>query len=369
MSIFKYFKFGLSVFIITLAIVFFTSEGYSVSPVNKNSIPAINSLLNNINVKSGQTFKNMTIYPIEAKIINGETFLLLDESMKNGTLEIEEKGSGDVNNLKLQKNTSKYPVYIMAGEIVQGAKQDRVISNDLVLGTDSKTYDIAVYCVEQGRWVKKSEKFAPAPIVASQSLRSKVVQNKSQRDVWSEVSKKNRSMGASSETSNFKASYEGGKYKEEASEYVNHFVSLAKGNEKYVGAIVKLDNKISNMDIFGDHKTFEELWPKLIKSYAQDAVDQSYISSIPKVATSQDFLDTLNSGDFDEIANPGLGNEYKIVTSKTKGSVLTYKNKVAHIALFADSNTEETTKIPFNNMQTQQQNYNDIPNINRPLRR
>lgn len=367
MSIFKYLRFALSVMIITLAIVFFTSEGYSVAPNNKGTIPAINSLLNNITIKPGQTYKNMTLYPIEAKVINGETFLLLDESMKNGTLEIEEKGSGDVNNLKLQKNDSKFPVYIMAGEIVQGAKQDRVISNDLILDKGSKTYEIAVYCVEQGRWVKKSEKFAPAPVVASQGLRSKVVQNKSQSDVWSEVSKKNSSMGATSSTSNFRASYDDGKFKEEASGYVNNFIGLAKGNPKYVGVIVKLDNKISNMDIFNDHNTFESLWPKLIKSYAQDAVDTSYISNIPKVSTSQDFLDTLKKSDFDEIANPGLGNEYKIVASQTKGSVLTYNDKAIHLALFAEANTDDNPKIQDNPIQTQQ-NFNDIPNINRHQR-
>jgi hypothetical protein len=354
------------VFLMVFVIVIFASESLSLSRVKPDVPLELKSLLNNVKIDTARSYKNMTIYPLIASKQSGETYLLLDDSMKDGTLEIKEIGSGNVNSLKVHKNESKYPVFIMSGEIVQGAKQDRIISNDIKKSDD---YNVAVYCVEQGRWVKKSEKFAPTSVLGSNKIRSTVAQKKSQSAVWDEVGKKNASFGASTSTSNYRASYESKAFKDNAAGYFDHFKGLAGDNNNYVGAIVKIDNKVSNMDIFGEHDSFESLWPKLLKSYAQDAVDPDFTKSIPKISTAQSFLNSLNNSDFDEIANPGIGNEFTIKTGNTAGSLLTYGNSVAHLALFADSSKYEEP-VQNNRMNNQmQQQYQNVPNLNRPIRR
>ena len=40
---------------------------------------------------------------------------------------------------------------VLAGEVVIGGKQDRVLTEDIVLAA-SETQQVAVNCVEQGRW-------------------------------------------------------------------------------------------------------------------------------------------------------------------------------------------------------------------------
>lgn len=370
MSVLKYLKDFVVIFLLLLVGIFFITEGFTQTASNNKLPSEVKDLLSNIKIDTPVTFKNMTVYPLIANKLSGETFMLLDDSMNDGTLEIKEKGSGSVNNLELYKNESKYPIFIMSGEIVKGAKQDRIISNDMILGKDSKLYNIAVYCVEQGRWVKQTDKFAPASVVGSNKLRSKVAQKESQSTVWNEVAKKNDSMGVSSSTSNYRASYESKAYKEDAAEYVNHFLPVAKKNQKYVGVIIKIDDKVSNMDVFGEHDTFAALWPKLLKSYTQDAVDTAFSKNIPKVASAQSLLNSLNNSDFEEIANPGLGTEYKVKSSNTAGSALIYNNNVTHIAIFADNEiTPEPVKhqnIDYQQNQNIQQQYQSIPNINRP---
>ena len=48
---------------------------------------------------------------------------------------------------------------LLAGEIVAGGKQDRVIGKDRIVPAESDPVDLGVFCVEPGRWVATSEQF------------------------------------------------------------------------------------------------------------------------------------------------------------------------------------------------------------------
>lgn len=368
----NYVRYFAAVTLIIIAASLICLKVHGLNKVTKTIPAEVSALFKNVQIGSPQTYKDMTIYPIVAGNPKGEKMLLLDDSIKDNIIEITEKGSsGSVNSLDLQKNESKSPVFMMAGEIVKGAKQDRIIGHDIILDKDSKKYTISVYCVEQGRWVKHSEKFEPSGVVGTNALRSAVAQSKSQSAIWNEVATKNKSMGAVSDTSNYRASYETKAYKEEGAAYVSHFLSLAEKNPKMVGVIVKINDKVTNMDVFGDHDIFKGLWPKLLKAYSQDAVDESSIKSLPKTATPQEFMNALKNCNYNEMSNPGLGNEFSIKGDKVAGNVLTHSADIMHLALFADSSKGEPVTKYNDDQQinaTQQRNYEQIPNIVRPPR-
>jgi hypothetical protein len=48
---------------------------------------------------------------------------------------------------------------LLAGEIVTGGKQDRIIGKDRLVPAESDPVDLSVFCVEPGRWVERSSKF------------------------------------------------------------------------------------------------------------------------------------------------------------------------------------------------------------------
>jgi hypothetical protein len=328
---------------------------------SQTAIPSvIQAYLSNMTLAKSDSYKNMTIYPVKNIRVGTSSFILLDEAIKQGIIEITEKGSGDVNNLEVRKKSSKKPVFMMAGEIIQGAKQDRVIGQDIVLGTEAETYIIPVYCVEQGRWNHKTDKFDSAGILASKALRSTVVQNKPQAKVWSEVSKKNESLGASSGTSNYRASYESSTFKEEAANYISYYLDLPKEDISYTGVIIIIDGKISNIDLFSDHETFKTLWPKLLKSYAQDAIDPSFSRELPDLKSTENLIQTLKNSTFKEVANPGLGIEYSLNGENIAGNSLIYNNTLTHLAAFSEIKSPEAKN---NDARIQQ-----IPNIIRPQR-
>ena len=109
-----------------------------------------------------------------------------------------------VNRLVLVNN-SKRPLLLLAGEIVTGGKQDRVIGKDRIVPAESDPMDLSVFCVEPGRWVATSEHFGASEalyggarrnsakalrrhgIMVQPSVRAKAMGDKNQQEVWDAV--------------------------------------------------------------------------------------------------------------------------------------------------------------------------------------
>ena len=269
---------------------------------------------------------NLTLFPVvAAKTYPTSEFLTLDEGLRSGEVIVAEAGSvqglvrrhgttplvhdgAQVNRLVLVNN-SKRPLLLLAGEIVSGGKQDRVIGKDRIVPPESDPIDLSVFCVEHGRWVATSEHFgaseamygsavggakanAPAPmaIMVQPSVRSKVMADKSQPGVWDEVSKQREALVArvAPVTPSAAAgiggvtSYAKVNENEEVRKYVD---SVAKPLEQSyqslihqlrdrnaVGVVVAVNGRIIWADIFASTDLLSKYWPKLVRSYASEAV-------------------------------------------------------------------------------------------------
>ncbi len=178
---------------------------------------------------------NLTVFPVVAgKSYDTAEFLTLDEGLRSGEVIVTEAGQsrgfirrrpGDqsiirpasgaqVNQLVLVNN-SKRPLLLLAGEIVTGGKQDRVIGKDRIVPAESDPIDLSVFCVEPGRWVAAngksdfSQRADSAPgVLASPVVRGKAMAAKDQQQVWDSVRSSQRAMaetvevtGAASEVS------------------------------------------------------------------------------------------------------------------------------------------------------------------------
>src|SRR5215469_189057 len=119
---------------------------------------------------------NLTVFPVvAAKNYPTGEFLTLDEGLQTGEVVVTEARSvqglirrhgtpirrydgAEVNRLVLVNN-SKRPLLLLAGEVVSGGKQDRVIAKDRIVPAESDPVDLGVFCVEPGRWVAESDHF------------------------------------------------------------------------------------------------------------------------------------------------------------------------------------------------------------------
>src|SRR4029077_10273059 len=140
-------------------------------------------------------------------------FLTLDEGIRSGEVQVMERGnlgsmirhlppgrpytdSAQVNQLVLVNN-SKRPLILLAGEVVTGGKQDRVVGKDRIVPAESDPVDLAVFCVEHGRWIESSTKFdTHASVMLQPSVRMKAMADKDQQKVWDEVGKSRAQMSA-----------------------------------------------------------------------------------------------------------------------------------------------------------------------------
>jgi hypothetical protein len=112
-------------------------------------------------VSGPHTHDNLSIYFVHGKSADGPVPLTLEEALAKGFVEVHET---DTVSQLVVENKGREEVFVHAGDIVKGGKQDRVVTASFVLPAQSKKIEMPVYCVEAGRWAPRgaedSRKFA-----------------------------------------------------------------------------------------------------------------------------------------------------------------------------------------------------------------
>jgi len=223
--------------------------------------------------------ESLTLTPIVARQPAGaggtvETPLVLDEAMAAKQLAIQEIADGDVNSLTLVNRASR-PVFLLAGEVIIGGKQDRIIGRNTVIPAKT-TQEVPVFCVEHGRWTGKTKEFTTARALAHGRLRGQA-SYAAQQDVWNEVSAKNKAR---------KTETPSGTYRQVAQQQsdgtlgameaqVNAALARmpAADRARMVGYAVAFNGSVVTVDLFGSPALFKKLETKLVRSYLTEAVD------------------------------------------------------------------------------------------------
>jgi hypothetical protein len=310
---------------------------------------------------------SLTVFPVAAsKSYPTDQFLTLDEGLRSGEVVVSEYGnlrglvrrqvtrgyrhdSAEVNRLVLANN-SKRPLLLLAGEIVTGGKQDRVIGKDRIVPPESDPVDLNVFCVEPGRWVASSDHFGTSgmtygsaaerdggvgsgiangipggAVMAQPSVRAKAMADKDQNQVWAEVRKQQQSMAVEvataaapaggdeiRATSSYARVMENKDVKEKVDEVAKpieqNYQSLIKQlrDRKAVGVVVAVNGRIIWSDIFASSELLEKYWPKLVRSYASEAVVSRAKGAEATLAQAEVFLDDMEGRKEMIETEPGL---------------------------------------------------------------
>jgi hypothetical protein len=205
-----------------------------------------------------------------------EDMLVLDEAMKKKLVRIHEVDEGgSVNQLRLT-NKAKEPVFLLAGEVILGGKQDRIIGRNTIIPAKT-TLDVPVFCVEHGRWDENAKvEFKSANALAHGRLRAKA-SFEDQSEVWDEVKSKNDKRKTTNSTDTYRkvATQQSDGTLGDDRKAVD--AALAKLPEKdrgrMVGYAVAINGAVATVDVFGSPKLFRKLEDKLLKSYLTEGVD------------------------------------------------------------------------------------------------
>jgi len=237
---------------------------------------AMDLYINDLSV--GQVFiehENLRIFLLGKPVYKHtkENYFTLDETTDKKLLKIKEVNQyGTVNTVKM-KNHSKIPVFIMKGEIITGAKQDRMASRDIIIPANKKWVEVPVFCVEHGRWHHKSKEFSSGKLCVPNSVRKTATKTACQSDVWAEISSLQYECSVNSGTQTVVDNYENKNIKKQLETYTERLKNLPNLSGKTVGVVVTTGDRIICVDSFANHSLFTRLWPKLLKSYAMDAIN------------------------------------------------------------------------------------------------
>ncbi len=289
---------------------------------------------------------NLTVFPVvAARSYDTEEFLTLDEGLRSGEVVVTESGSlqtlirrrqrpplpsgAQVNQLVLVNN-SKRPLILLAGEIVTGGKQDRVIGKDRIIPADSDPIDLGVFCVEPGRWVGSSDRFGVGKTVAggvaapmaAPNVRAKAMADKDQQQVWSEVAKTRAAMAetvtveGAAQAINGTSSYARVMQNDDVKQRVDSVAGPIQRNyqglmqqlrdQHAVGVVVAVNGQMVWADIFASTNLLEKYWPKLVQSYAAEAVVTRTRDREADIKQAQEFLNHLDGRHETVDSEPGL---------------------------------------------------------------
>lgn len=325
---------------------------------------------------------NLTVFPVIAnRSYDTADFLTLDEGLRTGDVVVTEAGQArglvrhrnadpsvihsvrdaEVNRLVLVNN-SKRPLLLLAGEIVTGGKQDRVIGKDRIVPAESDPVDLSVFCVEPGRWVAANGKndfstvAGNVPVIAAPAVRSKAMAAKDQQQVWNSVQTSQQAMAATVEVTggaagvNATTSYARVMDNKEVQQKVDAVAEPVQRNyesvirqlrdKNAVGVVVAVSGEIVWADIFASTQLLQKYWPKLVRSYAAEAVITRAKSAEVSSRDAQKFLDDLEGRHETAETEPGLYRQTEITGDGFKvfelRSLLPKTGFAVHIAKMAN---------------------------------
>jgi hypothetical protein len=328
-------------------------------------------------IRSGK----LTVFPVVAgKSYDTAVFLTLDEGLRSGDIVVTEAGQArglirrrpgdpailhpirdaEVNRLVLVNN-SKRPLLLLAGEIVTGGKQDRVIGKDRIVPAESDPVDLSVFCVEPGRWVAAAGKTefgvggAVGGIFAAPGVRGSAMAAKNQQQVWDNVGKSKESMAmmvpapAAAEV-NSTTSYARVMDNKEVRQKVDAVAEPVQRDyesvirqlrdKNAVGIVVAVNGEIVWADIFASTHLLQKYWPKLVRSYATEAVLTRAKAGETSLKDAQKFLDDLQGRHETAETEPGLYRQTEITGDGFKvfelTSLLPKTGFPVHVAKMAD---------------------------------
>jgi hypothetical protein len=279
------------------------------------------------------TYKNLTIFPLTRHLMPSIDYVSFDEAMKYNWLTIKEIDNGEVNAVQLKNNGNKV-VFIMTGEMLSGAKQDRMVKDDILIPAKSDWLEVPVYCVEHGRWVSVSPAFKSPELMAPNELRNRARITEDQSEVWDAIASSQDRLGIASSTRTAQANYEDEDTKAQIAEYTKALANMPRLTKNTVGICVTTGDRIICIDIFANNGLLMKYWNKLLKSYVLDAIHET--KSVIEKAQIQGLLDALSHAHYASVGTSGLGDLYKIDTDFGKGSALVHKDRLVHMDFFVN---------------------------------
>jgi hypothetical protein len=302
------------------------------------------------------TYETLTVFPVlSAQDAYTADFETLDAALASGEAIVAEQGdymrrsrngnvgsspaisSGPQVNQLVLVNRGKRPLLLLAGEVVSGGKQDRIIGKDRIIPVGAKPLPLDVFCVEHSRWTGGSDVFAAAKTMVHPTVREQAAVDQDQSKVWAAVRGDTAAVRAQASVSSsvevtapqissqqlstvvasaaptegyrniYQSAEVGPSVENFALEVEKRFRRATSGlqGEHVVGVIVAFGAEVAWSDIFASSQLFDAYWSKLLRSYAVEALTRPGAREKVSFEDARDFLRPA-TGHVREETEPGV---------------------------------------------------------------
>jgi len=311
----------------------------------------VSDYLSKLEFGEPKVFNNMAVIPLFTPINGSPNYLTLKEALEKRFLTITEVSQGgSVPELKVL-NKAEIPVLLLDGEELAGAKQNRVLNTTTLLKENSETI-IPVSCTEQGRWAYASREFSASGHVMARTMRSKKASSVSrslresrtyrgdQGAVWEGIANFSVAADVHSPTSAMREVFES--RENDLNGYLDAFQYVPHQR----GIFVMVNGMTVGFDILSLSSAYEVMHPKLVKSYALDALLQKKENADgASIDKTKSFLKEATQCEEKRYESIGHGWDHRFEGKTIVGSSLVYQEKVIHMAFFKIDEEERVGTI------------------------
>jgi len=243
---------------------------------------------NHLTIAGPYTHENLSIFLLlGADALDGQRFIPLDDALEQKCVTVHE--TGDVGQLEVENLSEHFDLYIQAGDVVKGGRQDRTLGVDFVLPAKSGRMPIPSFCVESGRWhqraAEEDSSFSSSKnYLSSKMLRMAAKMSKSQSEVWDHVAETQaklseslgKSLHADASPTSYQLSVEDGDLLKRKHQYRAALAKIIEEKPDAVGYAFAINGEINTADAYGSGILFRKLWSKLLDTAALEAIAESH---------------------------------------------------------------------------------------------
>jgi len=293
----------------------------------------ITNFIARCNVLEGCHYRGLTVFPVEVRGYEVlPNILTLDEVLTRDMLLVTEKGAGRVPVLVVENRCEQH-VFLMAGEILVGGKQNRILRQDVLLPPHSGPIELPVYCVERGRWVRASDRFKSDGNLASFKVRVGAQTAADQSTIWSTVAETAKALKQRPKTGDLNYVYKQQDVVRQRREYRSRFYRVLPSH--VVGVIVARNGRFVGVDLFGEASLFNRLRGKVLDSYVMDVLNRvGHATLVPDRDAARRFLHRVFAARYREEGTPGLGVIGRAVGNGIDAKALVWNRRLVHASIF-----------------------------------
>ncbi|MEX2178505.1 MAG: DUF6569 family protein [Gemmatimonadaceae bacterium] len=293
--------------------------------------------------------KALTMVPIH---LDGEQpsvdYLPLGQAIARGRAQLTEISEGGSVPLLAVKNDSDFALFILDGEELLGAKQNRVVNLSILVPPRS-ILPIPVSCVEHGRWSFRTRSFDVSPntlfaagradqmAAVTMCLKQHGQRHGDQAGVWGAVDERAAACGTRSPTSAMKDIYD------DREAAIAELLAGLTPQPRQAGAVFALGGRVVGMELFETPEMFLTYFNKIARGYALDAtVEPEHAAFEP--GDADELLRALRRASAERFKAVGLGEDIRIDDAAVQGGALVLDDRLVHLAAFRRTTmpTQET---------------------------